>query len=225
MRKIIYLIPLVAIICTSCGMNKKITRATQYAKMYEEKPHTLLVMPPINNSSNVEAKDLLYTSISKPLAEAGYYILSPMLSMDVLRQESAYDSELFVNSDLSIFKNFFGADAVIFSQIDSWTKKGFTIRTTIKYFIKSTITGEILFDRSCELTLDLNQSSGNSSLLGQLMDLTASALATALTDHIVAARKANNYIFMDIPRGKYNPSYMQDKDVIAMPKDVKARVQ
>ena len=46
------MIPLVAIICTSCGMNKKITRATQYAKMYEEKPHTLLVMPPINNSSN-----------------------------------------------------------------------------------------------------------------------------------------------------------------------------
>ena len=126
---------------------------------------------------------------------------------------------------MSIFKNFFGADAVIFSQIDSWTKKGFTIRTTIKYFIKSTITGEILFDRSCELTLDLNQSSGNSSLLGQLIDLTASALATALTDHIVAARKANNYIFMDIPRGKYNPSYMQDKDIIAMPKDVKARVQ
>ena len=36
----------------------------------EEKPITLLVMPPINNSTNVEAKDLLYTSISRPLVEA-----------------------------------------------------------------------------------------------------------------------------------------------------------
>lgn len=225
MRKISYLILLLAIICTSCGMSNKITRGTQYSMMYEETPLTLLVMPPINNTTNVEAKDLLYTSISKPLAEAGYYIISPMLAMDILKQESAYDSELFVNGNLSVFKNFFGADAVIFSQIDKWTKKGFTIQTTIRYFIKSSSTGEILFDRSCELTLDLSQNSGNTSLLGQLVDLTTSALATALTDHIIAARKANNYIFMDIPRGKYSPNYLQDKDVIAMPKDIKARVK
>ena len=57
---------------TSCGMFNTVTRESQYAKMYEEKPVTLLVMPPINNSANVEAKDLLYTSISRPLVEAGY---------------------------------------------------------------------------------------------------------------------------------------------------------
>ena len=36
-----------------------------------------------------------------------------------------------------------------------------------------------------------------------------------MTDHIVAARKANNYIFEDLPRGKYSPQYMQDMDVHA----------
>ena len=70
--------------------------------MYEEKPVTLLVMPPINNSSNVEAKDLLYTSISKPLAEAGYYVISTMLAMDILKAESAYDAEMFVTGWMGI---------------------------------------------------------------------------------------------------------------------------
>ena len=85
MKRFVYLL-LICSVLTSCGMLESVTRESQYAKMYEEKPITLLVMPPINNSANVEAKDLLYTSISRPLVEAGYYVFSPLLAMDILRQ-------------------------------------------------------------------------------------------------------------------------------------------
>lgn len=210
---------------TSCGMLNTVTRESQYAKMYEEKPITLLVMPPINNSANVEAKDLLYTSISRPLVEAGYYVISPLLAMDVLKAESAYDAEMFIDSSLSTFQNYFGVDAVVFSVIDTWTKKGLGIETKIRYVIKSAHTNETLFDRSCDLYLDLSVNSGSNGLLGALVDLAASAINTAATDHIIAARKANYYILRDIPRGKYSPEYMQDKEVIAEKKDVVARVK
>ena len=197
-----------------------ITRESQYAKMYEEKPITLLVMPPINNSTNVEAKDLLYTSISRPLAEAGYYVISPLLAMDILKAESAYDSENFFDAPLTAFNNYFGADAVVFSIIDSWAKKGLGIQTKIRYVIKSAYTNEILFDRSCDLYLDLSIDSGSGGALGALIDLAASAINTAATDHIKAARKANYFILRDIPRGKYSPDHMLDKDVIAEDKDI-----
>lgn len=188
--------------------------------MYEEKPITLLVMPPINNSTHVEAKDLLYTSISRPLIEAGYYVISPLLAMDVLKAESAYDSENFFEASLAQFNQFFGADAVVFSIIDTWTKKGLGIQTKIRYVIKSTYTNEILFDRSCDLYLDLSVNTETKGLLGALVDLTASAINTAATEHIIAARKANYYILRDIPRGKYSPDYMQDKEIIAEDKEV-----
>ena len=139
MKRILYIIILCWIV-TSCGMLNTVTRESQYAKMYEEKPITLLVMPPINNSSNVEAKDLLYTSISKPLVEAGYYVISPLLAMDVLKAESAYDSELFFDGPLTTFQNYFGADAVVFSVIDTWAKIGTGIETKIRYVIKSAYT-------------------------------------------------------------------------------------
>lgn len=197
-----------------------VTRESQYAKMYEEKPVTLLVMPPINNSTNVEAKDLLYTSISRPLAEAGYYVISPLLAMDILKAESAYDSENFFDAPLTTFNNYFGADAVVFSIIDSWAKKGLGIQTKIRYVIKSAYTNEILFDRSCDLYLDLSIDSGSGGALGALIDLAASAINTAATDHIKAARKANYFILRDIPRGKYSPDHMLDKDVIAEEKDI-----
>ena len=200
MKRILYF----AILCcmaTSCGMSNTVTRESQYAKMYEEKPITLLVMPPINNSANVEAKDLLYTSISRPLVEAGYYVISPLLAMDVLKAESAYDAEMFFDAPLTAFQNYFGADAVVFSVIDSWTKNGLGIQTKIRYLIKSAYTNEILFDRSCDLYLDLSVNSGSGGALGALIDLAASAINTAATDHIIAARKANYFILRDIPRG------------------------
>jgi hypothetical protein len=229
MRKFVCII-LTALALSSCGVSN-LTRSSLYPKMYEEKPVTLLVMPPINNTANVEAKELLYTSISRPLAEAGYYVISPSLAMDVLRQESAYDAELFIDRPLRQFHDFFGADAVVFSIIDSWAKQGIGINTKIRYLIKSTLTDEVLFDRTCDLYLDLSVHSssrdkdGNTSFLGVLIDLAAGALNTALTDQIEAARKANYYIFEDLPVGKYDNLYLKDQDFPAEPKDVTKSVR
>lgn len=209
----------------SCSMTQQITRGEQYAKMYEEKPITFLVMPPINNSTNVEAKDLLYTSISYPLIESGYYVLSPMLTMEILKKESAYDAEMFVNSSLSMFQKYFGADAVVFSEINSWTKKGFGIETDIHFIIKSAHTNEILFERSCDLYLDLSTQNSGGGLFGAAAAILSSAVNTAITQHIQAARMANRYIIRDIPRGKYSPEYMSDHQTIAEEKDVKVRVK
>ncbi len=222
MKKLLYVLTL-AVMAASCSTT---TRLSQYPLMYEAKPTTILVMPPINNTSNVEAKDLLYTSISKPLAEAGYYVISPHLAMDVLKAESAYDSEMFVDAPLDKFKQFFGADAVIFSQIDKWTKTGFGIDTKIRYFIKTTDNNEVIFDRTCDLHLDLSQNTvSGGGVLGALINLASTAVVTATTDHIVAARAANNYIFNDIPRGKYSPMFEKDQNVAASQKDITARIK
>ena len=55
--------------------------------------------------------------------------------MDVLKAESAYDSEMFFDAPLTTFQNYFGADAVVFSEIDTWAKKGMGIETKIRYVI------------------------------------------------------------------------------------------
>lgn len=224
MKRILYLLAIAALV-SSCGAVSSATRASQYPEMYEQKPLTLLVMPPINNTSAVEAKDYMYTSISRPLAEAGYYVISPLLSMDILKAESAYDSELFVEGPLTTFREFFGADAVVFCEINTWTKRGFGVDTDIHYFIRSAYTGEIIFERSCDLYLDCSISTGSNSTIGALVSLAASALSTALTEHIEAARKANYFIFKDIPRGKYSPDYMMDQTFNADFRDIRATVK
>ena len=51
MRKFVCII-LTTLALSSCGVSN-LTRSSLYPKMYEEKPVTLLVMPPINNTANV----------------------------------------------------------------------------------------------------------------------------------------------------------------------------
>ena len=94
---------------SSCSLLNTTTRGTAYPKMYEEKPTSILIMPPINNTNAVEAKDYFYTSLAQPLSEKGYYVLSPFLAMNVLQEESAYDSEMFIDANLKPFNTIFGA--------------------------------------------------------------------------------------------------------------------
>lgn len=197
----------------SCSVQQGLTRQSAYPNMYKEQPLTLLIMPPINNTTHVNAKEYLYTTLAHPLLEKGYYVISPRLGMEILQNEGAYDAELFVDAPLTSFKQFFNADAVIFSEINKWDKQGFGISMSLHYWMKSTSTNEILFERNCDLYLDLSSHSSSNSLLGGLVDLAVSTAKTLLTDEVVAARKANIYIFKDLPHGNYSPNFGLDQEI------------
>ncbi|MDD2951786.1 MAG: DUF799 family lipoprotein [Parabacteroides sp.] len=210
--KNLLLIGLICVWFTSCSTSSLMTRGSNYPNMYTENPVTLLVMPPINKTTHVEAKEYFYTSLAQPLCDKGYYVISPFLAMEMFKGESAYDSEQFINGSLDPFRNVFGADAVLFTTINSWSKSalGGSITVNIEYELKSTRTRETLFKRAGQLTVDTSVSDSNI-----LLSLVSSAINTALTDKIVAARRCNNYVLQDLPVGKYSSLNGQDKDVDA----------
>ncbi|WP_459190031.1 GNA1162 family protein [Parabacteroides sp. APC149_11_2_Y6] len=215
MKKLVYLLLIVTGLA-SCTTSNTVTRQKNYPKMYEDKPLSILIMPPINKTVDVDAKEYFYTSMAKPLCEKGYYVISPFVAMDFLKSESAYDSELFIDGDLAPFRNILGADAVLFTVINKWDKStiGGKITVDIEYVLKSTVTREVLFERKGELTVDTSVNSGGGGW-GALIDLAASALSTALTDKVVAARRCNNYVLRDLPEGRYSPLFEKDQDVEA----------
>ena len=217
MKKLLLILVSSVLLC-SCA--EKYTRASLYPKVYEQKPTTILVMPPINNTNHAEAKDYFYSSLSMPLIEKGYYVVSPFLASDLLKQESAYDSELFINGSLAPFRNVFGADAVLFTTINKWEKQsGLSyIRVGIEYTLKSTKTHEVLFNRSGELKVSF--SSGSNSLIGMAIDM----IATAATDKIVAARRCNLFVLEDLPEGLYGREFDRDQNVKAGKPEFKGKV-
>ena len=114
MKKQLYLLVVISILITSCGPTSKLTKSQAYPEIYKQKPLAVLIMPPINRSTAVEAKEYFHTTLNVPIANAGYYVIPPFLSMEILKRESAYDSELFIDRpSLEIFRDIFGAYASI----------------------------------------------------------------------------------------------------------------
>ena len=215
------LIGLATLLLTSCA--QQITRGEQYAKMYEEKPLTIAVMPPINQTNHVEAKDYFYTTLYAPLCEKGYYVYSPMMTMEMFQSESAYDAEQFIESDLSQFRKVLGADAAMFTIIKSWkrNKVGAKITVGVEYLLRSTKTGETLYKREGLINVDTSVNTGG----GLLVNLAASAIKTAVTDKVVAGRVCTVFVLSDMPEGKYGTLSDKDQKLKAGKSYIKATVK
>ena len=213
MKHIIFIIAVAAVL-VSCGSTSSLTTlAEKYPGMYEEQPVTIVIMPPINQTNHAEAKDYFYTTLYAPLCEKGYYVYSPYLTMEMFQQESAYDSELFLEGDLSKFREVLGADAAMFTIIKNWRRNniGGALTVDIQYTLRSTKTGQTLYSRGGTITVDTSVNTGGGGLFGALADLAATAIATAATDKVVAGRRCNAYVLTDFPKGKYSSLFGKDQ--------------
>ena len=215
---------LTAIVVASCTTPN--TLGEQYPAMYEEKPVTIAIMPPINQTTHAEAKDYFYTTMYLPLCEKGYYVYSPYLTMEMFQQESAYDAENFLEADLSAFRNVLGADAAMFTIIKSWKRSnlGGNLTVDIEYILRSTKTGQTLYTREGKIKVDTSVNGGGGGL-GAIASVIATAINTAATDKVVAGRKCNVFVLSDLPAGKYSELYEKDTNNPAGKKFVKATVK
>jgi hypothetical protein len=184
-------------------------------------------MPPINQTNLVEAKDYFYTTLYAPLCEKGYYVYSPMMTMEMFQAESAYDAEMFIESDLSQFRNVLGADAAMFTIIKSWKRNnvGGKITAGVEYILRSTKTGETLYKREGLISVDTSVSGGGGGLFGALVNIAATTIATAATDKVVAGRECTAFVLSDMPEGKYGTMYDKDQNSPAGESYVKATVR
>ena len=217
MKKILYILFASGIMLAVC--TKLPSKAVTYKGIYDERPLSILIMPPINKTNEVEAKELFYSSITIPLSEKGYYVMSPLLSLEFLKEQSAYDSEEFVNSSMKKIGEVFGVDAVLFTTIKKWQKStvGMSISVTINYVIKSAKTDEIIFERTGNITY--SPSNGNG-----LAGLVANMVSTALTKKIDIGRICNVYTLSDMPAGKYNSLFGRDGSLESGKKDFSVTV-
>ena len=101
MKKSIIIIAagMLALLFVSCTST---TKLQTFPNVYDEKPVTVLLMPPINNTSNVEAKDYFYTTMNVPIVEAGYYVIPPATAINPLLPNFSLISLILPHSLISL---------------------------------------------------------------------------------------------------------------------------
>ncbi len=153
----------------SCSTTQPILKTVAYKGMYSEKPLTVLLMPPINKTTSVDAKEYFHSTLNVPIANAGFYVIPTFLSMEILKRESAYDAELFLNSPLTKFGEVFGADVALFTIIHKWDKTYGMVYEEVEYVIKSVKTNEVLYTRKGQINYNTNVQVNNAGLEGAVI--------------------------------------------------------
>jgi len=191
------------------------TKGESFPRLYEESPLTILVLPPINQSTAANAKEYYSTTIQEPLSFTGYYTFPYEVTSEILKMEGIYDSELLTNTPLIKFKEYFGADAVLFTTIKKWDLSYVVLASKLTISIdaklKSTETNQILWEYNGTVVVDLSGSNDSGGgIAGLIVKAIVTAVNTAVVDYVPHARTANYRALSSMPYGKYHTRYKQD---------------
>ncbi|MFD2204167.1 DUF799 domain-containing protein [Kiloniella antarctica] len=177
------------------GACQHVAEPYDYTKLRAEDPHSILVVMPVNKSVEVEAPHYFLSTISRPVAEKGYYVFPVNLVKRIMEEEGMSDADLVYNSDPTVLGELFGADSVLYISIDEWTSQYIVLdaRTTVSfsYTLKSGETGETIWESASTISYSPNDGNSGGGLAGLIVQVVASAIEKASPNYIPLSRRAN----------------------------------
>lgn len=91
-----------------------------YSAFQRARPASILVLPPLNQSPDIKATPAVWSSATRPLAEAGYYVFPVTLTDETFKQNgvtTSYDAQQIPADKL---RQFFGADAALYLSVGEY---------------------------------------------------------------------------------------------------------
>ena len=172
-------------------------------------PRSILVVPTVNKSLDVDAPNYLLSTLPVPLAEKGYYVFPVNTTKYVLEQEGYYEGERIHQLPPETLAKLFDADAILYVTINRWDAQYaiFSTQVTVEfdYRIVSRDGTEIWKENKRMVYAPQNNSSGS-----PLASLIAAAINAAITraapNYLPLARQANYQVFYGpqaFPDGPY----------------------
>ena len=175
-------------------------------------PRSILVVPAINKSLDVDAPNYLLSTLTVPLAEKGFYVFPVNTAKFILEQEGLYEGERIHQQSPETLANMFGADVVLYVTINRWDAKYAIIAATVtvefEYRMVARDGTEIWkATQAMQYSPQNNNSSGS-----PLVDLLAAAVSAAITraapNYLPLTQRANQMVFVlgpnAIPNGPYS---------------------
>ncbi|SDA23559.1 hypothetical protein SAMN05216315_1219 [Nitrosospira sp. Nsp18] len=176
------------------------------------KPRSIVIVPVLNETTEISAPSVFVSTITRPLAERGYYVFPVYLTDLVLRDFGLAEAGHIHQLDTQRLFELFGADAALFITIKDWSSKYIVLASTVvvemDYELKDTKTGTVLWRSKQQVA----QSSGGDDLISMAV---SAAITAMLADYLPLARQANNQAFIPprgLPAGPYNADYGRDQD-------------
>lgn len=183
---------------------------------------SVLVLPAINNTNEPLAEYSWLATVSRPLAEAGYYVF-PVVIIDAFMKENGLPSGNEMHDiPLQKISEIIGADAVLYVEINEYGQQYQIVNSKTVFSAQARLvdvkTGDMLWSGQAHESKSSN--GGDHSVSGMLVNALLTQVMESGSDNAhELTRVANNKMFLHrggLPKG---PRYLTDAQLEA----VKAR--
>ncbi len=156
-----------------------------YSAFRQHPPKSILVIPPLNNTSDLRATYSVMSSTTLPLAEAGYYVF-PMALVDQTFKENGLQNpgEMHQASPKKL-NEIFGADAALYITITSYgatsALAGGSVVVTAEATLVDTRTSTKLWEGKASAS-DAESKENQNGLVGLLIQGIINQIANSVSD-------------------------------------------
>ncbi len=186
--------------------------------LYRSKlPRSLLVIPPLNNSIEANASYVYLSTLTRPLAEIGYYVF-PVSVVEMFMKDNGLPTPYEMNSvSLRKIKEIFNADAVLYFEIEDWGQKYQILSSNTVVNVRAKMvdvsSGETLWQGKAEAVE--GSSSRDNDLVGMLVAAAVKQILESSSSRVWAvAREANQNMINNESNGllfgPYHPEFGSD---------------
>ncbi|MDR5737011.1 MULTISPECIES: DUF799 domain-containing protein [unclassified Caballeronia] len=160
-----------------------------YTAFRNSKPHSILVLPPVNQTSDINATHGMLAQMTMPLAEGGYYVV-PVAEMEETFKHNGLTTPTDIqNTAPAKLREIFGADAALYTTVTSYGSKFVVIDSKTVVAANAKLVDLRSGDELWKGTATANGSEtgfnvgmGNGSLVGILVQGVAKQITNSLTD-------------------------------------------
>ncbi len=102
-----------------------------YSTFRQSKPRSIVVLPPLNLSPDVRATYSMLATVTRPLAESGYYVLPVALVDQTFRENGVTEPGEMHQVPPAKLAEIFGADAALYISIEEYGAKYMIISSEV----------------------------------------------------------------------------------------------
>jgi hypothetical protein len=147
-------------------------KTTDYSAFKQSRPHSIVVLPPLNESPDTKATYSMLSQVTYPLAEAGYYVLPVALVAETFRQNGLGTPHDIHQASAAKLREIFGADAALYITVKEYGTQYRLISSATTVSASARLvdlkTGTALWTGSATASSEENGNGGGSSLTAML---------------------------------------------------------
>lgn len=198
------LLAVIAVAMTGCATQRE---AYDYTAFKESRPKSILVLPPLNNTPDVQASNSLLAQTTYPLAEAGYYVLPVTLVAETFKENGMSQPAEMHDAPADKLRQIFGADAALYVKITQYGAVYSVINSATVAAAEAKLvdlrSGKLLWTGKASASSEEGQGQNQGGLVGLLVTAVIKQVMANVTDqsHRVGGVAAARLLTAGQPNG------------------------